>query len=430
MENPIEMAMDDIAPWNFWRVLHPRLTALDWLRASCSAFPILAGLPALKKSEDPLLVINSILSEAQFGQGHWQLSRVKKLYYQFVRPYIPPFLRSLIRTLLFSRRKSGSLLRWPIEDRFVLFQFEVIKNILDQAELLEVPYIHFWPDRKRFAFVLTHDVEGMAGYQFCREVVALEEKYGFRSSFNFVPEAYQVDPHFIKELRERGFEIGVHGLKHDGKLFSSQEVFDERCRKINDYASKWQALGFRSPMTHRNPEWMQSLDIEYDLSFFDTDPYEPMPGGTMSIWPFCLGRFVELPYTLVQDHTLMVTLGEQTPRLWLEKASFIKKYFGMALVNAHPDYLREGNHLAIYEEFLRQMQVQGEYWHALPREVARWWRHRLKVSKDSVSSPTLADDGIVVGSIRRVHAPSGESTEGCPVELVFSGQTTANQQVT
>lgn len=33
----------------------------------------------------------------------------------------------------------------------------------------------------------------------------------------------------------------------------------------------------------RHPLWMQSLDIEYDLSFFDTDPYEPMAGGSMSM---------------------------------------------------------------------------------------------------------------------------------------------------
>ena len=78
----------------------------------------------------------------------------------------------------------------------------------------------------------------------------------------------------------------------------------------------------------RNPEWMQALEIEYDLSFFDADPYEPMPGGTMSIWPFILGRFVELPYTLIQDHTLTAVLGETTPRLWLEKVDFIERYRG------------------------------------------------------------------------------------------------------
>ncbi|MDO9303076.1 MAG: hypothetical protein Q7T89_16935 [Anaerolineales bacterium] len=408
----------DNTPSSFWRFLTDPGSE-QWQAAVKNASTILALRHQTSNIEE---LAETVLGEGQFGADHWRLSRVKQLYYQFVRPFLPSFLRPPLRRLLLSRQnqKSEDVLRWPIEDRFVRFQFEVVKNILDCGGLLEVPYIHFWPDGKRFAFVLTHDVEGVSGYEFIREVVALEEKYGFHSSFNFVPEAYQVDLRFIEELQERGFEVGVHGLKHDGKLFSSKEIFDERCKKINDYAKKWRAVGFRSPMTHRNPEWMQSLDIEYDLSFFDTDPYEPISGGTMSIWPFCLGRFVELPYTLAQDHTLMVTLGEKTPRLWLEKVDFIKRYCGMALVNTHPDYLREGNHLSIYEEFLRQVQAQGEYWHALPREVARWWRHRQSVSIESVSSPRNTDDGVVIGSIRRVHTPFGETTSGCPIELVFS----------
>ena len=112
-----------------------------------------------------------------------------------------------------------------------------------------------------------------------------------------------------------------------------------RAKRINAHLKELDAVGFRSPLTMRNPEWMQALEIEYDLSFFDTDPYEPMPGGTMSIWPFILGHFVELPYTLMQDYTLTAVLGETTPRLWLQKVDFIERYHGMALVNTHPDYL-------------------------------------------------------------------------------------------
>jgi hypothetical protein len=106
-----------------------------------------------------------------------------------------------------------------------------------------------------------------------------------------------------------------------------------------------------------------------------------MPGGTMSIWPFFCGRFVELPYTLVQDHTLFVILGERTPRVWLDKLRFVAEWGGMALVNVHPDYLREPAHLAVYEAFLSEMAARlsapgASGWHALPRDVARWWRER------------------------------------------------------
>ena len=224
---------------------------------------------------------------------------------------------------------------------------------------------------------------------------------GFRSSFNFVPERYSIDQSLVDELKERGFEVGIHGLKHDGKLFISRDEFERRAKLINNYLKTLGAVGFRAPLTHRHPEWMQILDIEYDLSFFDTDPYEPIPGGTMSLWPFIVGRFVELPYTLIQDYTLTSILGETSPRLWLEKVDFINEYHGMALLNSHPDYLKDPNSFKIYTKFLEAMKNNGEYWHALPRDVARWWRVRaeakgMDVSGLSLSTAKLEGEGIVI----------------------------------
>jgi hypothetical protein len=266
--------------------------------------------------------------------------------------------------------------------------------LLEIKGLETVRYVQFWPAGKCFALVLTHDVEGPLGQSFVPQVVNLEETYGFRSSFNFVPLGYKVDLNLFRDLKEREFEVGIHGLKHDGRLFSSKAIFDKQAGKINQYLKQWGAVGFRSPFTHRNPNWMQALEIEYDLSFFDTDPYEPMPGGTMSIWPFMMGRFVELPYTLSQDHTLMVTLAEQTPRLWLEKVEFIRRYHGLALVNSHPDYLRNPQHFAIYEAFLKSLSEQKDYWHALPRDAARWWRARafVNVNKGMIAKVHLPDE--------------------------------------
>jgi hypothetical protein len=82
-------------------------------------------------------------------------------------------------------------------------------------------------------------VEGGRGQEFVPRIVELEQKYGFRSSFNFVPELYEIDEKLLDMLRRNSFKIGVHGLRHDGKLFSSREVFSERARKINTYFRKW-----------------------------------------------------------------------------------------------------------------------------------------------------------------------------------------------
>ena len=48
----------------------------------------------------------------------------------------------------------------------------------------------------------------------------------------------------------------------------------------------------------------------------------------------------------------------------------------MVLVNTHPDYLLDTEIWSMYAEFLESMKKRGGYWHALPREVARWWRGR------------------------------------------------------
>jgi peptidoglycan/xylan/chitin deacetylase (PgdA/CDA1 family) len=234
-----------------------------------------------------------------------------------------------------------------------------------------------------------------------RALTDLEEALGFRSSFNFVPERYPLDRALMQDLRERGFEIGVHGLKHDGKLFSSKQRFEERAGRINDYLQEFGAVGFRAPLTHRNPEWMQALNIDYDLSFFDTDPYEPIPGGAMSIWPFMIGHFVELPYTLVQDCTLFNVLGQanalSSPRLvdiWLKKVDFLEQYCGMALLNAHPDYLYVDDNLEIYKAFLQAMLARGGYWLALPHQVSNWWRERTGVGTTLWVAPTRIKMGV------------------------------------
>jgi hypothetical protein len=96
----------------------------------------------------------------------------------------------------------------------------------------------------------------------------------------------------------------------------------------------------------------------------------------MSIWPFFLDHFVELPHTLVQDYTLTDILKEETPRLWLEKVDFIRQHYGMALLNSHPDYLKVPSRFNIYSRFLQTMRDKENYWHALPREIAQWWKQR------------------------------------------------------
>ena len=364
-------------PAGFWRLqVDPQPSDLEWAGAVVAAAAALPE-PARRKWDGSIeTLLESVLGEGQFGEGHWRLGWARRLYYA-VKPRIPLRLRLRLRRWHRRLAESDFPLGWPIEPRYAQFQWATLAHLLRQRGERQAPFIHFWPGGGRWAFVLTHDVETAEGQRHVRKLAALEGEYGFRSAFNFVAEGYPLDRGLIEDLRRDGFEIGVHGLRHDGSLFASQVGFLLQAARINEWMLTMGAEGFRSPLMHRHPAWMQALAIGYDMSFFDTDPYEPLPGVTMSIWPFWTGRFLELPTTLAQDHTLTAVLGERDPRLWLQKIAFIEKYCGLALLNAHPDYLLEPDNWNLYRSFLEVIRERAEQpWHALPREVARWWRSR------------------------------------------------------
>jgi peptidoglycan/xylan/chitin deacetylase (PgdA/CDA1 family) len=230
----------------------------------------------------------------------------------------------------------------------------------------------------------------------------------------------------MRDLADRGFEIGVHGYNHDGRLFSSRAEFDRRVPAINEALRSWGAVGFRAPMVHRNLRWMQSLEIEYDASCFDADPYQAMPGGVGSVWPFIAGRFVELPYTLAQDHTLFVVRGQRDGRIWNEKMSYVAHLNGMALVITHPDYLDSGPRLDVYRQLLLRAQGTGGMWHALPRETAAWWRDRDALRLSCQSGGTWHIEGPAASRARVAAirpAPTGNSQQA-PLAWTGSQQRT------
>lgn len=261
-----------------------------------------------------------------------------------------------------------------------------------------------WPNGKRMAFVLTHDIEGPEGLARVRQMAELEMSLGCRSSFNFIPEGpYRVPPELRAWLSGNGFEVGVHDLHHDGLLYTSREGFREKAKKINRYLKEWDATGFRAGFMFHNLEWQHDLDVLYDASTFDTDPFEPQPDGVGTIFPFWVrherepgaldggqnpdyekapGGYVELPYTLPQDSSLFLLFRERTISTWQQKLGWVASHGGMALVNVHPDTLRypgEPQHQRrvtseLYSDFLRHARecYGQEFWHVLPRELAAW----------------------------------------------------------
>lgn len=243
-----------------------------------------------------------------------------------------------------------------------------------------------WPQAKKFAVVITHDVETFLGVQNIKYLAETDLHYGFKASFNIVPCKYIIPTAVRRWLRNKGFEVGIHDYNHDGKLYWSKEIFDKRAAVINDYIKRWDVCGFRSAAMHHNLDWIANLNILYDCSTFDIDPFEPQPDGVNTIFPFwykrkdSLNGFVEIPYTLPQDFTLFVLMKEKDCSVWKKKLQWIAEKGGMATVIVHPDYInfkRDGKtdfnkySIELYESFLQHIQSEykNQYWNPLPQDV-------------------------------------------------------------
>jgi peptidoglycan/xylan/chitin deacetylase (PgdA/CDA1 family) len=313
-----------------------------------------------------------------------RLGQLARRTYYRARPLLPRSVQMRLRRS-FSRVQSRSRFpRWPLETAlhdFYDFLFELVSRLTDRP----VPFLGLWPHDSSWALVLTHDVEGEKGYSELRKLLEMELEAGYRSSWNFVPQnRYEVEDDLVRELREAGFEIGVHGLRHDGRDLASRATLLRRLPAIRSYAERWQSVGFRSPATLRSAELMPMLGFGYDSSYSDTAPFEPQPGGCCTWLPYMLDELVELPITLPQDHTLFEILGHRDEKLWLEKARYLRDRGGMALLITHPDYFDNPSLLESYRRFLEAFASDSSAWKALPGEVSDWWRRRSESSVQEV----------------------------------------------
>lgn len=304
----------------------------------------------------------------------------RRLYY-WLKPHLPWSARISARRVFAQRKRQRFENIWPI----------------DPSSGRAPPGWGGWPEGKQFAFAITHDVEGRVGLDQTLKLLETDAAYGFRSAFNFVPEGDYVASVDLREtVKARGFEVGIHDLHHDGLLFDDRDSFLKKAARINHYLRDWDAVGFRSGFMLRNLEWMHNLEIEYDSSTFDTDPFEFQSEGLRTIFPRFIrshgehtpansdrSGYVELPYTLPQDSTLFLLFQEPSPAIWLKKLDWIAEHGGMALVNVHPDYINFGHRrnnrqfpAAHYIQFLRFVQERyaGQFWNPLPKELARWFR--------------------------------------------------------
>jgi hypothetical protein len=310
-------------------------------------------------------------------------SLIRRLYY-LLRPAMPVGVRKHLQRLSLRGWERIPFPQWPV-DRSVDRLHEWLLSLAMEAKgVTEIPFVWFWPEGCSSCASITHDVETAAGRDFCGQLMDLNDSYDIKTSFQVVPEErYQVSAAFLNSLWERGFEVNVHDLNHDGNLFFGPfEQFREKAERINRHGQEFGARGFRSAVLYHKLEWMHELKFLYDMSVPSVGHLDPQRGGCCTVMPYLINDLLEIPVTTTQDYSLFHILGDYSTRLWEKQISAIMQAHGMATFIIHPDYVIDSRAREVYQRLLKHLsdlRTTSHLWITKPGEINDWWRARARM---------------------------------------------------
>ena len=295
------------------------------------------------------------------GNGTRATALLSKAYY-LARPFLSDSVRRRLQRRALRHWKDIPFPHWPLDSTVERILERLLALLLKTCRLERIPFIWFWPNGSPSCTIMTHDVETLAGRDFCSQLMDLDSAFGTGSSFQVAhEERYPVPPSFLEEIRSRGFEINIHDLNHDGHLFSNRKQFLFRAERINRYGKEYGAGGFRSAVLYRNQDWYGALDFAYDMSVPNVGHLEPQRGGCCSIMPFFIGKILELPVTTTQDYSLFHILKDYSIDLWKRQMRRIVAKHGLASFIIHPDYILESRARDTYKSLLSYLAgLRGE----------------------------------------------------------------------
>lgn len=348
---------------------------------------------SLKNSEvhlpfDPVQVVENLLRERYVKQRPAKNGRmvdlpiVRSTYYA-VRELLPVSIRKHLQKFYLGDWSKLLFPRWPVDFTVDTLHERILRLSMQANGIQRTPFIWFWPHGAPNALIVTHDVETAVGRDFTPELIDLDEAHGIRASFQVIPEKrYEVTDEYVALIRRRGFEFNIHDLNHDGQLYQERQLFLQRSKKINSYVKKFATSGFRAGVMYRNLDWYDAYEMSYDMSMPNVAHLEPQRGGCCTVFPYFVGKILEIPLTTCQDYSLFQILNDYSIDLWKEQLTLLRERNGLMSFIAHPDYLIDANARRVYESLLQHLQqmVQREkIWMALPGEVDQWWRARSQM---------------------------------------------------
>ena len=193
----------------------------------------------------------------------------------------------------------------------------------------------------------------------------------------------------VREIHDRGHEIGHHGDKHENPV--KLDPADEERVLVTGIETLEKVTG-RRPVGYRSPAWdlsphsigfLQRHGFLYDSSMMGDDfwPYRVTDGGVET-------DIVEVPVSWELDdaaHFLFqfspaYYAGMADPdrifAMWATEFEGAYKSGGVFVLTMHPQLIGRYHRVKMLERLIRHMAVQPGVWFASCAEIAMDWRNR------------------------------------------------------
>ncbi|MDP4197846.1 MAG: polysaccharide deacetylase family protein [Bacteroidota bacterium] len=332
---------------------------------------------------------------------------------------------------LFTKKEEYNLTFSDCYDRFPYY-LSSQRSIFDPRVsrfLVENGLRPEYPDGKKFAVCLTHDIDvvypgklypiigtakaltkgnvtdavkiplcrickSLNPYWNFREIMELEAKYNAKSSFYFLAlRSGEKDFNYeiedleaeLKFISSQGWEVGLHG-GHES--YSSLEDIKEKKQRLEKVLGK-KIIGYRNHyLRFKVPdtwELLSKANFKYDTTFGYSDCVGFRNGMCHPFKPYNINTgkqidIIELPL-IVMDRTLsMDYMRLDIKKAWELIKSLIDKveqYNGVITILWHNNTSIDGQGLKYYEKFLKYVSDK-KAWIASGEEVYNWWSTNIE----------------------------------------------------
>ena len=317
------------------------------------------------------------------------------------------------RRFIAKKSKIFKHLKEPIVNEYAIILDKLIKK-LHYNDKIPLVQKCSWPENKKFAVCLTHDVDvvkfvlsdfakagkivdfikGENPYWQFDKIVELEKNFNFKSTFFFCPgKKHRLDPNYsikdrkildlIKQLIKDGKEIGVHlsYLSYNDKsmmLHEKNEVYGLAGKKIG---ARTHFLRFDVPKT-----WIleDEIGLYYDSSLGYPGHTGYRSGFCWPYHPYIAGHekeldIFELPLS-VMDSTLFAESRTEENAMKLLQGLFdnIEKYNGLVVMNWHQRVFNEKYFIgwaSVYKKCLEYFKAK-EVFASSAENVLNWIANR------------------------------------------------------